>query len=251
MKARRLTLYMLHSQIENDEVIERYVRNQLASEERQEFEEHFFACEECFEKLQSAERLVAGVRDAAERRLLTEPQAPLAIQSRWLVWAFAVSSCAAVAFVALTSWLSLSQIPKLRAEVEQASAQLRVQQQLLAQLEGQINSADLPEANPPLVILQASRAQETANTVIPSSAKRLVVWIEVGPTRYRTFRMELSQQGHTLVSINDLRRSPYGPLAAGIPTNALPSGNFSIKLTGQDPPPASLVGEYQLEVRKP
>jgi len=61
---------MLHTQIKNDEVIERYIRNRLSPEERRDFEEHFFACDDCFDKVQETERFVAGVRDAVERGIL-------------------------------------------------------------------------------------------------------------------------------------------------------------------------------------
>jgi len=61
---------MMHPQIEDQEIVERYVRNQLAEEERKAFEEHFFACDDCFEKLQATDRFVAGMRDAARRGLL-------------------------------------------------------------------------------------------------------------------------------------------------------------------------------------
>lgn len=39
----------------------------LTPKERTALEEYFFACDDCFEKLQATERFVAGVRDAARR----------------------------------------------------------------------------------------------------------------------------------------------------------------------------------------
>jgi len=65
---------MLHTQIINEEVIERYVRNRLTPEERLAFEEHFFACDECFAKVQETERFVAGVCDAVEQCILAKPR---------------------------------------------------------------------------------------------------------------------------------------------------------------------------------
>ena len=61
---------MMHQQIEDEEIIERYVRNQLGAEERKAFEEHYFTCEECFGKLEATERFIAGVRDAGRRGYL-------------------------------------------------------------------------------------------------------------------------------------------------------------------------------------
>ena len=251
------SLHMLHTQIENEEVIERYVRNQLAPEERHAFEEHFFGCEECFEKLQTTERFVAGVRDAADRGLMGEEtlsegtQAFAAGPGKWFIWAFAVSACVGIALAAMTGWLFFNQMPKLRGQLQQTSAQLQLQQQTLAQLEQRTSPAEQPEANVPLVMLQSSRGQETTNAVLGSGAKQLIVWVEVGGTRYRNFRMDVYlQPDHLVTSLDNLHPGPYGALSASLPTDQLPTGDFRIKLTGQDPPPASLVAEYRLKIQK-
>ncbi len=245
---------MLHSQIENEEIVERYVQNQLAPEARQAFEEHFFACEECFEKLQATERFLAGVRDAADRGLLNhKSRAAFASgQGKRFLWAFAASACTALAFATIAGRMYLSQMPKLQGELNRTAAQLQVQQRMLAQLEQRISSAEQPEANVPLVMLQASRGEEPASALLPPGARRLVVWVELGPTRYRRFRMEVfSQQDLLITSLEHLQRGPYGALAAAFPVERLQPGDFRIKLTGQDPLPASLVGEYKLRIRRP
>src|SRR5262249_46678238 len=115
-----ISLSMLHSKIENEEVIDRYVRNQLPLEERQAFEEHFFVCEECFEKLQATERFAAGVRDAAGRGLLNER----ATNPQRFAWAFAATACAALVLAGLAGWAYLWQLPRLRGELRQTAAQL-------------------------------------------------------------------------------------------------------------------------------
>lgn len=61
---------MTHQEIEQREIIERYVRDQLAPEEQRAFQEHFFTCDACFEQVQMTERFIAGVRYAAETGLL-------------------------------------------------------------------------------------------------------------------------------------------------------------------------------------
>ncbi len=48
----------------SEETIERYVRRELAEEERRSFEEHLLDCRECFEEVQTMERFVAGVINA-------------------------------------------------------------------------------------------------------------------------------------------------------------------------------------------
>lgn len=55
---------MNHREIDEKEIIERYVRQQLSLAERRAFQEHYFTCDACFDKVQMTARLIAGVRDA-------------------------------------------------------------------------------------------------------------------------------------------------------------------------------------------
>ena len=249
----RTHLNMMHSRIEQEEIVERYARKQLTPEEQQAFEEHFFGCEECFEKLQKMDRFLAGMRDAGERGLLNE-RAPATAGgwSRWFLPALAAATCAVV-FAAASGWMYLREIPRLRAELDQTTTQLNVEKQRRAELEQHAAVVETAEANLPLVMLQTSRAGEgPALAVLPKESRRLVLWIEIGPSHYREFRLEVfSEQGKLLTSIEHLKPGPYGALAAGVPTEQLPSGECRIKLTGQDPAPASLAGEYLLRINRP
>lgn len=243
---------MLHSQIENEEFVERYVRNRLAPEERQAFEEHFLGCDECFEKLQTVERFAAGLRDAADRGLL-DRQSPAEITAgRTWSRAFAATACVALTLAGLVAWIYFGRARQLRAELRQTTAQLELERQLRAEIEHAVPTAQA-EANVPLVMLQASRArEEAARVMLKPDDQQLVLWIEPGPSRYRDFRLEVfSTNNHLLTSINHLKPGRYGALAASLPTNQLPSGDFRITLTGQDPLPAALAGEYHLKIRRP
>ena len=244
---------MLHPQIENEEIVDRYVRNQLAPAEQQAFEEHFFGCDDCFEKLQTAERFAAGMRDAAARGLLEIPtQSPAMARASWLWWAFAATACVALIFAALGGWAYFGQIPRLRSELRQATKSSETGQQKQAAT-SQASPLELAEANVPLVMLQATRsAGEAASVVLKTGDRRLVLWIEPGPSRYREFRLEVySPNDELLTSVDHLKQGPYGGLAVSLAAEQLPSGEFRITLSGQDPSPASLVGEYRLRVRRP
>lgn len=241
---------MMHSEIEDREFVERYVRNQLAPEERQAFEEHFFGCQECFEKLQDAERFNAGVRDAARRGLLSDE---MQSRSKWMVWAFAGAACAALVFAVITAWTYVALVPRLRGERDGAAAELQAERQSRTQLGRETARVEQAEANVPLVMLQATRsAEEPAAVSLPPQAKHLVLWIEIGPSHYREFRVEVfTPENHLVTSVDHLTRSPYGGLAASLPADQLPTGTFLIKLTGENPPPAALAGEYKLRIRRP
>lgn len=238
---------MLHSQIEDEEIIERYARNQLAPEERQAFEEHFFGCEECFAKLQDLERFQAGVRDAAKHGFLSGESSAAEAHKAWLSWAFALSACAAVVFALISASLYFGNVANLRRQLVQAELELQKPSHAPAQNSGEVEQA---EANIPLAMLQTSRSEQQPETVLLKPGdKHLVLWIELGPSRYREFRLEIFRAGNLITSLERLQRGPYGALSASIPTESLPSGDFQIKLTGQNPPPASLAGEYTIRIR--
>jgi len=243
---------MMHSEIEKAETVERYLRNQLALAERQAFEEHFLGCDECFEKLQAAERFAAGMHDAAERGLLEVRSQSQGMNPGWFAWAFAATACIALIMAGLAWWAYFGQMPRLRSELRQTAAQLQNEEQSRARTE-QVVPVEQAEANVPLVMLQASRArEEAAGMVLKPGDKQLVVWIEPGPSRYHEFRLDVFSSGnHLVTSIDHLVPSRYGALAASLPTKQLPAGDFRITLTGQDPPPAALVGEYHLEIHRP
>lgn len=244
---------MMHSQIEQAELVERYARHRLLPEEQQAFEEHFFDCEECFEKVQEAERFQAAVRDASERGLLDD-ESRAGLSSRggtWLLWALTATACASVAFVAIAGWMYFVQIPTLRGELDREAAQLKLLQ-ARPELPQTANPSEGAEANVALVMLQASRAGEKppTATLLPG-ARRLVLWIEIGQSQYRSFRMDAIAPGNRVItSLDHLERGPYGALAASLPVDTLPTGDVRITLSGQDPPPASLVGDYQLRIER-
>lgn len=246
----------MHQQIEDEEIIERYVRNQLGAEERTAFEEHYFTCEECFEKLEAAERFIAGVCDAGSRGLLGHSVSEAASKPRWRAWmlpTLAASGFAAVVFAATTGWIYFFQIPKLRQQLSQASAGLHAQQEARAALEKQMALSQV-EANIPLVMLQATRdAQASPNeAVLSSSAQHFLLWVEVPAGRFRNFSLQIDTADNRAVEkLQNLKRNSYGALAVSLPTRVLQPGEYRIRLTGQEPSPASLLGEYRIRVRRP
>ncbi|HEY6945581.1 MAG TPA: hypothetical protein VI431_10620 [Candidatus Acidoferrum sp.] len=250
---------MMHPEIEDQEIIERYVRNQLAPQERQAFEEHFFDCQECFEKVQATERFVAGIRDAASRGMLEDHRSAdyVRVPALWRGWMFpalAASSCAAVALAVFAAWTLFFQMPKLRQQVNQASADANSQRQAIAALEKQIASATQIEPNVPLVMLQATRDAQASvsEAVLPPGAQHLVLWMDVASGRYRTYRLEIYRTDDKPVeTLKQLARNSYGALAVGLPAERLQPGEFRIKLFGEEPSPASLLAEYKLKIRRP
>ena len=243
---------MLHSKIKNEEIVERYARNQLAPEERQAFEEHFFGCDECFAELQSVETFVASVRDASARGLLNDHDTAATSPSIWK-WTSASAMCAALVLCGVIGWKYLRDTAELRAQLSRTTDQLRAERLERSVLEAKSNAVEQAEANVPVAMLQASRSGEPRSAIVlQSGAQHLVLWIELGPSRYHDFRVDVfSSDNHLIDSLDHLALNYYGAVTASLPTDQLPSGDFRITLTGQDPPPAALAGEYHLQVRRP
>lgn len=242
---------MLHSKIQDEEIVERYVRNQLVPEERQAFEEHFFGCDECFARLQTVDAFVAGIRDASARGLLKDHRAT-ATSSIW-TWAFACVTSAALILSGILGWKYLHDTVELRAQLARATDQLQVDRLERSGLEAKSNALEQAEANVPVAMLQASRSGEASPVIVlQPGARHLVLWIELGSSRYRDFRVDVfSSDNHLVSSLDHLATNRYGAITASLPTDQLPAGDFRITLAGQDPPPAALAGEYHLQIRRP
>ena len=246
---------MMHPQIDDEEIIERYARNQLGPEEKQAFEEHFFTCDECFEKVSATERFVAGIRDAAQRGLLAE-QARGEAGTGWQLSSWWVPAFAATVFVlALAAgWQYFVQIPRMRGQLSQTAAELSAEQRARATLEQQLQQGIRAEVNVPLVMLQATRDVQAAPTeaILPAGAAQLVLWIDVAPGRYRSYRLEIyDAAGKSFEILQQLSPNSYGALAASLPAQRLQPGELQIKLFGDEPPPRSLLAEYRLSIRRP
>jgi len=132
---------MTHQQIQDNEVIERYVRQKLTSAERQAFQEHFFQCNECFEQAQITARFIAGVREASRSGVLAADQTErLHFWSRWMppvlnqgwarAWAMPALAMCLMLAVALTGLWTLSLRRENQLLAQRTSEQSRAAEQL-------------------------------------------------------------------------------------------------------------------------
>jgi Putative zinc-finger len=111
---------MTHREIEQQDVIERYVRGQLSVDERAAFQDHFFACDECFDRLQVTERFVAGVRHASETGILARGSAATSETYSWFGWfkpAFLLPTAVALLLAIAIGWLLLFRMPAMREQL--------------------------------------------------------------------------------------------------------------------------------------
>ncbi len=117
---------MNHHEIEQQDTIERYVRHQLKPDERRGFQEHYFACDQCFAQVESTAKFIAGVQRSARVGVLAQTSQTArevaSIAPWWTSWfkpAFAAAATACVLLAATLGWIVFKQIPKLQAEIAQ------------------------------------------------------------------------------------------------------------------------------------
>ncbi len=146
---------MNHSKFQSEEIIERYVRNQLSVEDRRAFQEHFFTCDDCFSQVQMTDRFIGAVRHAAESGLVPDkivPSEALELSGRWFRWvkpALAITVAATPVLAAAIAWLLLVRLPALREDI---AAQRNAREQI-----EQLKQRQIDELNAQLQREQQSR----------------------------------------------------------------------------------------------
>lgn len=243
---------MKHSEIEQRELIDGYVRKQLADKDRLAFEEHFFECDDCFAQVQTVQRLADGVRHAAETELLGQAEH----SSAWRPWLGNIFLAAAAALLmSVTGWYALRVVPKLQLEAKAhhertsiAESRATALAAQLAETQTALNRIPAAQPNLPLVMLEASRAAAVNELKLPAAATFAALWIEVPPSAgYKSYKLEISTMAGTVVeTLDGLIKNPYGALAVSVSAGKLPAATYKAKLYGG----SSIVAEYRLAIRR-
>jgi Putative zinc-finger len=229
-----------HNQI-SEETIERYVRHELADDERRIFEEHLLECPECFEEVQLMERFVAGVRHAGRTGLLTEPASDRRMP--WLMPALAAGLAAVL--IAAGAWIatlhrSLNESLQARDALANQLAQARL---------APVQPVEMATGNLPIAVLKADRAAGGESILqMPAATRAVALWMDVEPgSRYRTFALSvLAEAGTTIETLTGLTRNSDGAVAVILPAAKLPAGRYTVQLSSEAPP--RLLAQYNLRI---
>jgi len=261
---------MNHQQIQNQDIIERFVRHQLPAEERRAFEEHYFACDECFEQVQATAQFIAAVRDAARRGVLAENAA--AAEPWWKAWlkpALIFAAAAAAVLAVALGYVFFRQNTAPREEVARenrpAPKQTENGKPTPTPVDVAINHPPrTPEpTNPaqakapivlPAVLLDSARDARSGGSQLnlPAGAASAKLLVEVEPgTRFDSFQLQLfDAEKHPVTGFNGIKANSQGVLAVTVPAALLPNGKFLVKLYGAKGSERTPVGEYDLTVRR-
>lgn len=251
---------MTHDQIERGELAELYVRGRLNDADRAAFEEHYFGCDACFEEVQRLEQFIAGVREM-DLESIPEPApvpAPVIAMPVWRQPVFYGAMAACLAMGVLTGWALLVDRARLTQEVAdarrvsgEAATRLQMAERELA-MRRAAAAAPAPSlaASLPLLMLEATRADEAPSIQVPPGSTTLALWLEPSPAADTTrYRLEVLHGNDVVVTIPALRRNSYGALAVSVPAEKLTAGTYRARLYVEQPKPV-LAGDYRFEVRR-
>lgn len=190
--------------IEN-ELVDRYLRGDLSDEESAAFEEFYLSDQETLAELELADKLEAGLKDAAERGRLAKPS-----RQDWFVRAVTSPQWAAAASVLLV--LSLSYTGMLQRQLG--------------------STPDV--AAPQLVPLIATRSATPATVISNVSDGWVVLLVDPGFEPYSDYRAAvLDRDGETIWVAVGLRPGYEDYLAVGVDGSILDPGRYDLVVHGR------------------
>lgn len=276
---------MNHHEIEQQDIIERYLRHQLKPDERRAFQEHYFACDECFAAVESTAKFIAGVQRSARVGALAENArevASAAVVPWWASFfkpAFALGALACLLLAVALGWLALRQAPQPHDDTARqqpaAHPSAGVTQQPSPTTGTRTSSPSatekgtekserehlddkLAQNHPPekgviiSVMLDATRdGKGGAQAKLPENAAALKLQVEVAVGAYQSYELQLfNASGQMVKTLSGLKANAQGTLTATIAAPQLGAGKYRAKLFGLKNQQKDFVGEYDLTLRR-
>ena len=258
---------MTHEQIEASDIIDRFVSHQLNPAERQAFQEHYFECTECFERVQTASLLIAGVRRASRKGLLSNPAA-LGARSWWAQFspAMGFGAVLVVILAVAAGWylhqhggsagsdIARGPQPGLSTPLPDAGRGTN-STQAPSQKVGEEHTGNQPvlmaKNDVPAVLLESVRDAGAGSNhlTLPASAESADLKIEIAPdASLDRIQFEISDRSRQLVATAVTKSSSSGAITVRISTERLQSGMYSVKCYGIRGGQMELLGDYTLQV---
>ena len=226
---------MDHQTALSSQAVERYTLDELASPEREEFEEHYFTCEDCAAALQEYEVFAANARavfteDAQAMQREQERSAAESIQAAPSGWGKGIRT-----------WFGAPVWAPALAALAFAF--------VLFQNAGGPSAPDPKGERAEWALVADSRS----GSVEPHTVRRSAVWLApsirlegMDPKRWASYHWELSDPGGSVVARADGRENP---LQLNIPASTLDSGKtYVLKVWGDraiDPQP--LISRFAID----
>ncbi|MDX2034229.1 MAG: zf-HC2 domain-containing protein [Blastocatellia bacterium] len=262
---------MTHQQIQENELIERYVRRQLGPEERRAFQEHYFECEECFEAVQTAARFIAGVRQSARTGVLAQPTVE---KAPWWAWLFQPAMGAAAAAILLLAaaagWFYLSRearstgdltrgatpsgpsagTPLLEKERAPAPTSTPAEPEKPQELLARNHAPEELAPRSPAILLESARGGGGNQVTLPANVRAVILRIEVEPgAAFTSYQFQvLDNAKRAIATASSGRANARGAVAASLSAEKLQSGTYRVRWFGVRDGQRELIGESDLTI---
>lgn len=262
---------MDHTYIEENDLVQSYLADRLSESERDAFEAHYFACETCLERVETANGFREGMRQAAAEDIA---QASAARVQLGLLAAFAALSRrhrfalagALLLLVALPSLWLIERNRVLQGQLAAASAGAADAEHQRAALEAQMHSLEeagaidrrrlteelarerqaretapqiiQPQVNVPLFLLAAVRSsepegREPVNQIPLSTTGSVILTAELATIDFPAYRASLrAANGREIWQAEGLRPDSRDTLVLLLPASLLPPGVYRLTIEG-------------------
>jgi hypothetical protein len=212
---------MDHVKAVDDRSAERYLLGEMSAFEAEEFERHYFECEECALAVEAGEVFVANARavftDAEPVAVRKEavPKAPReslwdALTSWWTKPAVMFPAMASLVLGALSLYQGAVVIPALRQNLGEARVL-------------------------PAFQLSAASRGEVSQITIPSGTPSFAVSLDIPPgVHFPQYICYLSVGGRTVFGLNAAAPADGQPITILVPTKDLQAGPYELGIYGAD-----------------
>jgi hypothetical protein len=253
---------MDHTDIEERQVVDRYLMGQLTADELERFEEHYLSCAECLDRLETTEGLARALkRVAAEDAARVATARQLAVVA-WLARLGRSRQAAvlvsALLLVLLVPGLALYRAgdldrrlretrSSLAAQGSRESAELAASRRDLARERAERARADAdlaqarqPQANVPVLFLGAERGaarggEPTYRLRLPARPGWVVFSLPVEPPHPAAYRIVLSRAGGGEIWHGDAPATDQDTLTLSVPSRLLAPGDHVLAVSGVAP----------------
>jgi hypothetical protein len=211
-----------HLQAYETQAPERYVLGELTAAEAEEFEFHYFECQQCAMAVESSEVFITNARavlgtTAAESGASSadKPDKPSTwfhrLLDAWSRPAFGLPVLAAAVFAAVALYQATVLIPAMRSAAGEA------------------------RALPAFQLIGASRG-ESAKIVVPSGSPFFALSIDVPPESHLSqYICEVSSRGKSIFRVTSPAPAEGLPITILMPAKGLRAGNYELTVLGAAP----------------
>jgi hypothetical protein len=208
---------MEHDEAMRRSAVEKYLLGELPPPERDEFEEHFFDCQECAADLKTTANFLDQAKMQLQRGIVARPKKPVPKKSRFsFLWTPAFASPAFAMLLLIIAYQNVAVFPRLAGEGQTRGPEILAAVSLIGgnSRGGSIPSVTVGKAQPMLLSIDIPVAEQFSSYSC----------VLVGPTGAIVARVPVSaDQAKDTVSIR-------------IPTENWGSGDYKLIVQGYSSP---------------